>query len=157
MSILNRILGREFDVLPEFGRVRGLRGLAALYCEQAWDQMKKANRLGRRHRTVHFSLGILAAVVAAVAGTAGITEAAPALTGVAGFTASALALIATRLDAERLARFHFSQGAEYGAISRLFQDLAKAPGDPTKEQVDALVERLGAVQGRKLNDENPTE
>jgi hypothetical protein len=154
VSLWKRIRDQEFDVPPDFGRVRGLRGLAALYCDQSWEYMRMANRLGRRHRSVHFSIGIAAALFAAVAGTAGIAEWSPIVTGIAGFAASALALMATRLDAERLARFHFTQGADYGAISRLFQGLVKSPAEPTRKQLDDLVERLRVVQARKLDEQD---
>ena len=111
-----------------------LRSLASDYAEAACDAAKKAEKFGQRHRRTHFCVGISAVLAGVVAGTAGIAEGAPILAGIAGFTASALAGMGTRLDAEALARFHFSQGAGYGAISRRFEVLAARAGRPFRRR-----------------------
>jgi hypothetical protein len=103
-----------------------------------------------------FAVGISAVIAGVVAGIAGLAENVPLLTGIAGFGASALAGIGTKLDAERLARFHFSQAADYGEVARLFETLATATVEPTRDELDALVSRMAQIQGRWLDDVRPT-
>src|SRR3954469_6473586 len=86
----------------------GLRELASEYSQEAWRAQEHAEGLGRRHRRVHFGVAILAALAGVVAGTAGIAEGAPGVAGVAGFSATALVGLNTVLNAEKLARFHFT-------------------------------------------------
>lgn len=132
---------------------RGLRHVAVAFGRQAEDGAKHAERLGRRHRRTHFGVQIFAVLAGVVAGVSGIAEGAPLLTGVAGFTASGLAGVQTRLNAEALAQFHFVQSAGYGAIGRRFEVLAEGPDELTADQINALVERLLMWQARKVGDQ----
>ena len=133
----------------------GLRGLACRYGKEARKERAEAVKYGKRHRQVHFGVGIAAVIAGVVAGATGIAAHVPAITGIAGFSASALAGIGTKLDAERLARFHFGQAADYGEVARLFETLATATAEPTRDDLDALASRLAQVQGRGL-DEAPS-
>jgi len=130
----------------------GLRGLACRYGREAREQRAEAVKYGQRHRKAHFAVGISAVIAGVIAGIAGLAEDAPLLTGIAGFGASALAGIGTKLDAERLARFHFSQAADYGQVARLFETLATGTAEPTRDELDRLVSRFAQVQGRSLDD-----
>jgi hypothetical protein len=109
-------------------------------------------KFGKRHRKANLIVGIAAVAAGVTAGVAGIAQHAPVLTGIAGFSASALAGVGTKLDAERLARFHFTQAADYGELARLFETLATATAEPGPEQIGGLVSRFAQVQGRSLED-----
>ncbi len=130
----------------------GMRGLACRYGKEAREERAEAVKYGQRHRKAHFGVGISAVVAGVIAGATGIAADAPTITGIAGFGASALAGIGSKLDAERLARFHFGQAADYGEVARLFETLATATAEPTRDELDALVSRLARVQGRGLDD-----
>lgn len=133
----------------------GLRSVSARYAQESLEASEHAERYGRRHRKGYFVVGILAVVAGVIAGTTGIAQGAPVVTGIAGFAASALVGIGSTYNAETLARFHFSQGAGYGAISRRFRNLAEGTDEPTLTQVDELVERLGRWQSRSLQNAPP--
>jgi hypothetical protein len=141
---------------PECPGDGGLRGLACSYGAEARERGDHAVGLGKRHRFVHFAVGIVAVIAGVVAGITGLAESNSLVTGIAGFTASALAGTATRLDAERLARFHFAQAADYGAIGRLFETLATAPAEPTRNELDDLIGGFARIQGRGLDEVGTT-
>ena len=146
--------GTAVEAAPP-GTPMGVRATASQWARCAWKAHQDAERLGERHRFVHFASGILAVAAGVVAGTVGIAADEPVVTGVAGFTASALVGIQTTLDAPGLAQFHFSQAGGYGAMSRLFTNLAQDTAEPTRQQVDELVMRLGKWESRALGEPAP--
>jgi hypothetical protein len=130
-----------------------LRELAKLYGEELDRSKKKAYRLGSHHRVVQVGVGVFAVVAGVVAGVTGLAETNPLITGIAGFTASALAAITPTLDAKRLASFHFSQAGEYDTIGKRFEVLATGAKEPSEDELNSLIDQIAASKARRVEDE----
>jgi hypothetical protein len=113
-------------------------------------------RWARIDHYLHFILGISAAVAGALAGYAGATEATK-VSGLAGAAAALLAVLQTFVKAEQRSQFHFSQVAQYEAAG-LRGEVLRERGNPTKEELDELIDLLRRIRGRPFGngDGSPT-
>jgi hypothetical protein len=129
-------------------RPADLRELALSLSERARVPAEWAEGRGSRHRKVLIGVGVTGVVAGGVAGITALADSTPLITGIAGFLAGTAAAVSSTLDAKNNAAFQFAQGAEYQAIAQRFEALAIAPTEPTREQLDQLIERWARCGAR---------
>jgi hypothetical protein len=134
------LLAQESGAEP-MDRAAALRAIAAERSEEVWTERLVALRDATRWQRAHLVLGVGVVVFGTVAGTAAVTEATPALTGIAAFVAAAFGGIQGFLSPQREAERQWTRGAGLGALSQRWELLEHGGIDATPQELEACLER----------------